>query len=316
MTLFDSLRSVAAATGDGAVDWGAAVDAAKSATEPGVVDLDADGRAAYARDVREARDAIQETTGLAFDLPRTVEVQHRHHWMDANVPTFRRVLAPLEDRHGPFPGLARRANTATMATLLAFTARHVLGQYDPLLLADDETPGLYFVHPNVVRTAADLDVDVDRFRRWIAFHEVTHAAEFGAAPWLAGTIEARVRAAVDALADGRYDRPTVRELDATMTAVEGYAEFAMDRAFDAEYADLREKVDERRRQRGPLTALLARLLGLEGKRQQYERGRAFFDAVHAAGGDELTVRVWEDEAALPTPEEVRDPDRWLDRMAA
>ena len=315
MNLFESLRTVAGASGDGVVDWAAAGRAAKAATEPGDVDLAPAERRAYARDVRDARDAIRATTGLSFDLPGTVEVHSRHHWIDANVPTFRRVMAPLEERRERLPGLARRANTATMATLLAFAARHVLGQYDPLLLAEDEPPGLYFVDPNVRRTAADLEVDVDRFRRWIAFHEVTHAAEFGAAPWLAGEIESRVRVAVDALAAGRFDRPSVRSLDAAMTAVEGYAEFTMDRAFDEAYADLREKVDERRRNRGPVAALLARLLGLESKRRQYERGRAFFDALDEAGGEALAASVWASPDRLPTPAEVERPERWLERVA-
>jgi len=37
-----------------------------------------------------------------------------------------------------------------------------------------------------------------------------------------------------------------------MTAVEGYAEVLMDRAFDGEYADLRRKLDERRGGGGPV----------------------------------------------------------------
>jgi len=90
--------------------------------------------------------------------------------------------------------LSRIANTGSMAFTLGFLARNVLGQYDPLLLADepDADHGLYFVHPNIVAVAASLDVEYPRFRRWIAFHEVTHAAEFGAAPWLPEYLESRV----------------------------------------------------------------------------------------------------------------------------
>ena len=137
MTLLESLRSVATASGDGAVDWAAAARAAKASTTAGSVAIDAEERAGYARDVRDAADGIRASTGLDFDVPGTVEVQSRHHWIDANVATFRELLGPLEDREVALPGVARRANTATMAGLLAFTARHVLGQYDPLLLAED-----------------------------------------------------------------------------------------------------------------------------------------------------------------------------------
>jgi len=126
-----------------------------------------------------------------------------------------------------------------------------------------------------VRAAESLGVNRDRFRRWIAFHEVAHAAEFAAAPWLADYVESRIERSVEALSDGRMDRTAFAELDATMTAVEGYAELVMDRAFDGETEDLRARLDNRRNASGPVTRLLRRALGLGVKREQYERGGRF-----------------------------------------
>ena len=185
------------------------------------------------------------------------------------------------DRELALPGVARVVNTGTMTVMLSFLGNNVLGQYDPLLLAeaDDADHGLYFVRPNIVRVADSLDVDYPRFRRWIAFHEVAHAAEFGAAPWLSTHLEQRMERGIEALADGGLDREAFRELDAAMTAVEGYAELLMDRAFDDDYTDLRAKLDARRGGGGPLSQLLRRLLGLGLKRRQYERGAEFFTAV-------------------------------------
>jgi uncharacterized protein (DUF2342 family) len=223
------------------------------------------------------------------------------------------VLAPLEERPVLFPGIAGRANTATMATLLSVLGRYVLAQYDPVLLGDDE-PRLYFVLPNLRHAAETLDVDYPRFRRWIAFHEVAHAAEFEAAPWLVPHLEGRVERAVSALAEGDLDTGAIRDLDAAMTVVEGYAEFVMDRAFDQRADDLREKLDARRRSGGPLVVLVRRLLGLGIKRRQYERGRAFFDAVAEARGIEATGAVWRDADALPRPREIAEPGRWIDRV--
>ena len=315
MSIYRVVRAVADASGEGAVDWAAAAEAAKAATEPGSLDLTEAERAGYAADVREARDRIREVTGVGFDLPDTVEVQHRHHWIDANVETFRRVMRPLADSVGPLPGLARSVNTGSMAVSLTFLANNVLGQYDPLLLgeaADDHK--LYFVHPNIGAVAASLDVDVERFRRWIAFHEVAHAAEFGAAPWLPGHLENDVEEALEALKAGSLDREALGALDTTMTAVEGYAELVMDRAFDGEYADLRAKLEARRRGRGPLTKLIRRLLGLGMKRQQYERGKRFFDAVADERGLAGAAAVWERPETLPTAEEIDDPELWLRRV--
>jgi len=99
-----------------------------------------------------------------------------------------------------------------------------------------------------------------------------------------------------------------------MTAVEGYAELVMDRAFDEEYADLRQKLDERRRGRGPLSRLIRRLLGLGVKRRQYERGKDFFEAVVDATDVATAGRVWDSPETLPTDEELDDPDAWLTRV--
>jgi len=316
MNLFRSVRAVTTASGDGHVDWAAAAEAAKASTDPGALDLTAEDRDGYAADVRDARSRLQSVGDVEFDLPRTVEVQNRHHWIDANVRTFERVMAPLET-HAPevLPGVTRIVNSGTMSVMLAFLAKHVLGQYDPLLLAeDDDDHGLYFVHPNIVTVAGTLDVDYPRFRRWIAFHEVAHAAEFGAAPWLSDHLERRMERGLEALASGEIDQEAFRELDATMTAVEGYAELLMDRAFDAEYADLRAKLDARRQGGGPLAKLLRRLLGLGLKRRQYERGAAFFEAIADAEGVAAASAVWDAPANLPTDEELDAPRLWLRRV--
>ncbi len=314
MGLYRSVRSVAGASGDGPIDWAAVADAAKESTDPGSIDLTAAERSAYAADVRAARDRVREVAGVDFDLPTTVEIQHRHHWIDANVETFRRVMAPVERQAEVVPGIARIANTGSMAFALSFLGRNVLGQYDPLLLAEGDDHALYFVHPNIERAARSLAVDGDRFRRWIAFHEVAHAAEFGAAPWLPGHLESAMEEAVGALTDGRVDRESLGELDTTMTAVEGFAELVMDRAFDDDYDDLREKLDARRQGRGPVAALVRRALGLGMKRRQYERGKQFFETVADARGVAGAARVWEEPAMLPTDEELDDPAAWLARV--
>jgi putative hydrolase len=390
MGIFRSLRAVSEASGTGVVDWDRAAAAAKASTDPGSLALAADEREGYATDVRDARSRLAEVAGIAFDVPDAIEVQNRHHWIDASVDTFRNVMAPIEaaatgqagpggesgepgiegddwttqgpldripdpfggesggpggpdGRGGPGgpdgrggPGglgapanplaafsrdVSRVANTGTMAFALGFLSRNVLGQYDPLLLADepDAEHGLYFVHPNIVRVAASLDVDYPRFRRWIAFHEVTHAAEFGAAPWLPEYLESRVERGVEGLtADevtlGGLDTAAFGELRAAMTAVEGYAEVLMDRAFDGEYADLRRKLDERRGGGGPVRRLAQRLLGLGMKRRQYERGAAFFRHVADARGIEAAGAVWERPENLPTTDEIDDPEAWLVRV--
>ncbi|PSQ56871.1 hypothetical protein BRD22_04275 [Halobacteriales archaeon SW_8_68_21] len=357
MDILRSVRAVAEAEGPGVVDWDRAASAAKSATDPGSIALGDAERAGYAEDVRDARSRLSAVAGIDFDVPDTVEVQNRHHWIDASVGTFRRVMDPIEtaavgnaggglggdpgdDRSGSgadsmdvlpdaspgpvgsTPGAAlagdfsRIANTGSIAFALGFLARNVLGQYDPLLLADEPEAdhGLYFVHPNIVAVAAALDVEYPRFRRWIAFHEVTHAAEFGAAPWLPEYLESRVERGIEGMTGRGLDPDAFAELQTAMTAVEGYAEVLMDRAFDGEYADLRQKLDDRRGGGGPVRQLAQRLLGLGLKRRQYERGAAFFRRVADERGVEAAGAVWERAENLPTATEIDDPEAWIVRV--
>ncbi len=314
MGLFRSVQAVTGASGTGPVDWNAVAEAAKASTEPGSIALSTEQQEGYADDVREARARIREVAAIDFDVPDSIEIQSRHHWIDANIDTFQRVMAPLGEQVGLIPGLARVVNTGTMSIALGFLGNNVLGQYDPLLLAESDAHSLYFVHPNISKVATMLDVSEPRFRRWIAFHEVSHAAEFGAAPWLADQLEADLERAVDALGEGSLDREALGSLDTTMTAVEGYAELVMDRAFDGEYADLRRKLDERRQGRGPVSQLVRRLLGLGMKRRQYERGKQFFETVADERGIEGASAVWERPENLPTDTELDDPNAWLDRV--
>jgi len=332
MNLYRSVRAIASASGtgdsSGGIDWDAVATAAKSATDAGTLDLTSDDRTGYAADVRDARERLRSVGGLDFEVPETIEVQNRHHWIDANIDTFRRVMRPVESElQVAFPNATRVVNTGSMTFFLSFLGSHVLGQYDPLLLADGDASAsdgaangdaadhsLYFVHPNIVDAAEALDVDYPRFRRWIAFHEVAHAAEFGAAPWLSEYLESRMEDGLETLTKGGFDSEAFHDLDVAMTTVEGYAEMLMDRAFDAEYADLRAKLDERRRGGGPLARLARRLLGLGLKRRQYERGGRFFRTVADRRGVAAAAAVWERPDNLPTSAELDDPVQWLARV--
>lgn len=315
MDLLRSARHLADATETEPIDWAAVAEAAKAATPSGSLSLSAEKQRGYREDVISAREAVRATTPLRFDLPDRLEIHDRHHWIDANVDTFRRLFAPLaEQQRAQIAGPVRTLNNASMALTLGLLSRYVLGQYDPILLADTDDHAMYFVHPNIHRIAGELDLDVDRFRRWIAFHEVTHAAEFGAAPWLRPHIESHVTRLVEALAAGNLDRGALEDVNATMTAVEGYAELVMDEAFDEDPTELREKLDARRRRLGPLRFVLDRLLGLQIKRRQYEQGKAFFETVVDERGMAGASAVWTDPSALPTLDEFENPHRWIARV--
>ncbi len=226
----------------------------------------------------------------------------------------------------------------------------MLGQYE-FVLVDPLSPArLLFVAPNISLAATRLKADPEQLLTWIAFHEVTHAVQFSGVPWLrpylAGLLQellASLEVKVDprsllklpALDDVRGMVAALREdglvaalggagrkellerVQGVMGVVEGHAEHVMDvvgaQALPA-LDELRSALDQRRRERPPLLALLEKLIGLEAKMRQYEDGKRFCDAVVAAAGPAALHEVFAAPERLPTPAELHDPGAWMLRV--
>lgn len=113
-------------------------------------------------------------------------------------------------------------------------------------------------------------------------------------------------------------RETVERLHALVTLLEGHATYVTDliarRVID-DYPALKRRI-EAQRKRPPLIRVLETLAGLELKRQQYVLGRSFCEHVWERGGAEALAPAWSSPEAVPTLAELRDPARWLDRVAA
>jgi len=73
-------------------------------------------------------------------------------------------------------------------------------------------------------------------------------------------------------------------------------------------------LQRRRESARGVAKIVQQVVGVESKLRQYAEGEAFVDAVLAAGGDDLLARLWEGPSMLPTIEEIRQPQRWLDRV--
>ena len=102
-----------------------------------------------------------------------------------------------------------------------------------------------------------------------------------------------------------------------MAVIEGHAEHVMDAVAPdllPSLPKLREAIDRRRKSQTGLNRILARLLGLEMKLKQYERGKIFCDGVVARGGPDALRHVFSSPEALPTLAEIEDPAAWLRRI--
>ncbi|HSD78063.1 MAG TPA: zinc-dependent metalloprotease [Solirubrobacteraceae bacterium] len=340
------------------IDWGLAerVADAVSGTPAGGTVLPGDLPAL----ARTAEAAVTAYTGMRPPGPLPApEAVDRATWARANLATMRTTLAPVVDRFderlasaaaaGPLRSAAGFIVAGEIGGLVGLMARRVLGQYE-LGLLDLEAPArLLLVAPNVRDAARELDVDLGELLTWVTVHEVTHAVQFTAVPWLRphlGALLSELLASAEVKLDpaavlrmpSREDlaawRDAVRDgglvrlvagperkalldrVQAAMALVEGHAEHVMDAAGAPLLRSLpllRGALDRRRAERPPLWRLLERLLGLDLKMRQYEIGRRFVDGVVDRGGVAGLNRAWMAPEYLPTLAELEDPGAWLRR---
>jgi coenzyme F420 biosynthesis associated uncharacterized protein len=295
--------------------------------------------------------------------PPPLELVDRPRWIAANLTSMRPLLDPLTDRMGetlgPLAGFAKSASGffvgVQVGALTGVLSQRVLGQYDLALLDGGVPPRLLLLAPNLAQAARTLGVDRDELIVWVTIHEVTHAVQFGSAPWLrehlagilkelVATLEinisedrglklsdlAAMRSELSDLVSkartGELLRVTlgderwalVERMQAVMSLIEGHAEHVMD-AVGVELLPSLPKLRAamtRRRQSRPLPwRVLEKLLGLELKMKQYETGKAFCDVVVREGGSHALAMAWRSAADLPSVRELEHPRLWLEREA-
>jgi coenzyme F420 biosynthesis associated uncharacterized protein len=337
------------------IDWALAARVAGMVSGPGPqgAALPGDLPAIAARGAERVIDYTGLRPAAALPAP---EVLDRDEWIDVNLATMRATLAPLTDRLGEMTSGARGPTRLVAGALLAaevgaltgYMGQRVLGQYE-LALLDDRAPRLLFVGPNIRGAARRMDADEGELLAWVAFHEVTHAVQFGAVGWLRGYIGGLLRELLESV-DVRVDpaallrlpkvddvrelvravregglvaavagperRATFDRIQSVMALVEGHAEHVMDAVGAGELSSLdrlRAELDRRRRERPPIVRLLERLIGLDLKMRQYEIGRRFCDAVVARAGMDGLNRAWSAPELVPTLRELGDPAAWIER---
>jgi coenzyme F420 biosynthesis associated uncharacterized protein len=268
-------------------------------------------------------------------------------------PVLERSTARLGPLRPAVSLMISAAVTTEVSILLGYLAQRVLGQYELVLLddgADASPPRLLFVLPNLGQAMRSFGARDEEFMTWVALHEVTHAVQFTGVPWLHGHVSGLVRELLEE-AELRIDTPhrpripsaagvrrvgsalrrgdlltiftnsaereTLDRVQAVMAVIEGHAEHVMDAVAPdllPSLPQLRETLDRRRHSQSGPARLLARLLGLELKLRQYEQGKYFCDVVVSRAGTPALGHVFSAPEALPTLDELRDPDSWLRRV--
>jgi coenzyme F420 biosynthesis associated uncharacterized protein len=300
----------------------------------------------------KAEPPVRDVTGLVTNgaVP-AARVVDRAEWVRAAAESMRVMTNGSEKPRGFLTG---RITGAQTGAVLAFVSSGILGQYDPFATAQDGCLLLVYpnviaverqlrIEPSDFRLWVCLHEVTHRVQftanRWLAGYMsqalglltqdagddigqvVSRLADFvrnrgdGASPadGSAAGIVGLVRAV--------QSEPQRRALDQLLvlgTLLEGHADHVMDAVGPLvvpSVATIRRRFDERRhRKQPPLQRLLRALLGLDAKLNQYTRGKAFVDHVVDRVGMERFNTIWSGPETLPLPEEIEEPQRWIDRV--
>jgi len=261
----------------------------------------------------------------------------RHGWLDLNLDILRRVVDPvLESGRVPnslLVDVGRMGVNRYVAYMLAFIGQRVLGQYDPQLLGAEPIggEGLYLVETNVADWQRQAQLPEEDLRRWLILHEMTHAWQFAAHPWLRPYMEESMRLLVDSVTKRApaYTRVAafagvlpaqwrvMRQVQGTMSVVEGYSNLVMNHLgakLLPGFAQLEEAYRRRSSGKNALETVIWRLTGLELKLQQYRRGEAFCQQIYRKYGLQVLNRVWDGPQSMPRLNELGNPEAWHRRV--
>lgn len=237
-----------------------------------------------------------------------------------------------------------------VGTLVGQLAGDALGRFDLPIPRDDDGK-MFLVERNADRVSSDYDFDNRAFARWLALRETSRHLIFSAAPWTQKYLRAAFRELVESieidigelegkiagLQSGNLEamsslgpsgalplvpterhRVALERLRSFITIFEGYSAHS-GKAVAGEVLADSARIDEgmTRRAASPSEgkAALSSILGLTFDKQTATRGITFCDAVASLRGIQVLNLVWSAPDNLPTPDELRDPFHWIERVA-
>jgi coenzyme F420 biosynthesis associated uncharacterized protein len=320
----------------------------------------------FDRMAEQSREMVASFTGLPVREPLgPVYVFDRPAWVRANLQGFKLIFEPLSESYqaalekfskqrkgqGLQKRLMRGVLTIQIGLVMGYLSRSVLGQFD-LGIPDLESGGkLYIVMPNMLKAERKMALNPADFRLWITLHEVTHAVEFQASPWLrtymkdlmdqyfrtvalrledlgtrlkpenlgdASSLQEIVKqGGLVSLVSTPEQREILGRIQAFMSLIEGYSNLVMDSVGEKVLPSYKEmSMAFRRRQETKTGAerLVQRMLGFDLKLRQYQVGELFCREVTEREGPDFLHRVWLRPENLPGSEEIVKPYLWIERV--
>jgi coenzyme F420 biosynthesis associated uncharacterized protein len=369
LPLYRSLRHAFRAGGEGMVDWEKAREIAIMVAQPeGASPAAGEAVLADFQDMMERSEELVREYSRLDPLERVgpLLVFDRPDWIEANLASFKLIFQPLAESYGKTlkklegqrkrpMGMGRRFTrgllTAQLGMVIGYLARSVLGQFDLGLPRPEDGGRLYIVYPNLLKAESKMRLVPEDFRLWITLHEVTHAFEFSANPWIREYLrslmeryfesvslrleEMGMRLKPQELRDSRKlneiisegglvsvvhspeQREILSRIQAFMSLVEGYSNLIMDMAGKDIIPSFKEMSSAFRHRRDSKTGaerFVERMLGFDLKLQQYQVGELFCKEVVEKKDLDFLNLAWKREENLPDGEEIRHAFQWIERM--
>jgi putative hydrolase len=235
-------------------------------------------------------------------------------------------------------------------TLVGHLSREALGRYDLPILRDDKGR-LFLVDANATAIASDYGFKLDEFRAWLALRETSRHLIGSGHPWVERYLRNLMTSLIDAIeidvgdlqrrimdmqsggsesleqgfgsdqtvpiASTQRHTQALGRLQSFVAVFEGYASNAVG-AVGPQMIDSLGQIEEgMARHNASQTegkAALNGILGITPDRSLQTAGATFCAAVVKLQGIEKLNAMWTAPDNLPTPEEVRDPFAWIERV--
>ena len=367
--LYRSLRHAFRTGAEGMVDW-------TQAREIAVIVAESEGTAPAAENtvqrdfeamMKRSEELVREYSHLDPAEPvGPLLVFSRPDWIEANLASFQLIFQPLAESYGktlqkleekrsrPL-GMGRKFTrgllTVQLGMVIGYLARSVLGQFDLGLPRPEDGGKLYIVYPNLLKTESKLRLVADDFRLWITLHEVTHAFEFAANPWIRQYLRSlmeRYFASVSlrleemgtrlrpqelrnsgklneiinsggliSIVHSPEQREILSQIQAFMSLVEGYSNLIMDlvgKEIIPSFKEMSIAFRHRRDSKSGAERFVERMLGFDLKLQQYQVGELFCKEVVEKKGLDFLNLAWKKEENLPNDEEIHHAFQWIERI--
>lgn len=303
------------------IDWDVALSTAKALTPAGPA-VEPKKAARIVAQLREAADLglakAESISQIRATGPAEVLVVDRAGWAKAVSQNFAAMMPDLPQAPATVPVIAG----AELGAVLSILATRVLGQFDPY-----SGSRLLLNAPTITQIRGEMNLNAKDFYLWIATHEQTHRLQFEAAPWIPGVMRETL-ASVFAENNGttrsmaqigermKSLRQEVGELTSIMSVLEGHAMAVMNDVHDiGSIKTIRQRFAARGQNRGVIATWVGKLLGMDAKARQYERGEKFVRHIVKDRGYEGFNQIFEARENFPSATELDDPAQWVRRMA-